>query len=152
MKTKKYMQDEVFAPLNWNIRSNASPQNTNHHHNMVSLSSVGSLTASQLKGHTLMFYLQSRKESVLDLSKYLDQRLHVKFVGGREVTGILKGYDQLVNLVLDDTKEILAGDENTKEQETTRDLGLVVCRGTTLLVINPADGTQEIANPFVQQE
>jgi U6 snRNA-associated Sm-like protein LSm7 len=36
--------------------------------------------------------------------------------------------------------------------ETTRDLGLVVARGTLLVLVSPVDGSEEIANPFVQQE
>jgi U6 snRNA-associated Sm-like protein LSm7 len=34
----------------------------------------------------------------------------VKFNGGREVTGQLKGFDQLMNLVLDDVKEVTIGE------------------------------------------
>lgn len=36
--------------------------------------------------------------------------------------------------------------------ETTRPLGLTVARGTLIVLISPADGSEEIANPFVQQE
>lgn len=36
--------------------------------------------------------------------------------------------------------------------ETTRSLGLVVVRGTLLVVISPVDGSEVIANPFLQQE
>ncbi len=36
--------------------------------------------------------------------------------------------------------------------ETTRPLGLVVARGTLLVLVSPVDGSEEIANPFVQQE
>lgn len=36
--------------------------------------------------------------------------------------------------------------------ETTRSLGLVVVRGTLLVVINPVDGSEVIANPFAQTE
>ncbi len=96
---------------------------------------------------------------MLDMSKFMDQKLHVKFVGGREVVGVLKGYDALLNLVLDDTKEFLAGDDEAPsadpyraKSEKTRDLGLVVCRGTTVTVICPEDGTQEIDNPFLKDE
>ena len=32
-----------------------------------------------------------KKESILDLSKYLDKEIRVKFQGGREAQGILKG-------------------------------------------------------------
>ncbi len=38
------------------------------------------------------------RDAVIDLSKYVDQRVRVKFAGGREVEGILKGYDKLDNL------------------------------------------------------
>lgn len=34
--------------------------------------------------------------------------------------------------------------------ETTRDLGLVVARGTLLVLISPVDGSEEIENPFAQ--
>ena len=34
-----------------------------------------------------------KKESILELNKYLDKAIRVKFQGGREASGILKGYD-----------------------------------------------------------
>lgn len=55
---------------------------------------------------------KKRKESILDLSKYLDKAIRVKFSGGREASGILKGFDQLLNLVLDNTIEYLRGKLN----------------------------------------
>jgi U6 snRNA-associated Sm-like protein LSm7 len=36
--------------------------------------------------------------------------------------------------------------------ETTRSLGLVVVRGTLLVVISPVDGSEVIANPFLQED
>jgi U6 snRNA-associated Sm-like protein LSm7 len=57
------------------------------------------------------------------------------------VVGILKGYDPLMNLVLDSTVEFF--DENE------RNLGLAVCRSTTITAISPEDGAEQIANPFV---
>lgn len=33
---------------------------------------------------------KKRKESILDLSKYLEKHIRVKFAGGREVSGKLK--------------------------------------------------------------
>lgn len=33
-----------------------------------------------------------------------------------------------------------------------RKLGLIVARGTLLVVISPVDGSEEIANPFLQEE
>lgn len=55
-----------------------------------------------------------KKDDVLNLTKYLDQGVRVKFQGGREVSGVLKGYDQLVNLVLDDCVEYIRGDARTR--------------------------------------
>lgn len=52
---------------------------------------------------------KKKKESIVDLSKYLDKAVRVKFQGGREAQGILKGYDPLLNLVLDNTTEFLRG-------------------------------------------
>lgn len=82
--------------------------------------------------------MANRKETALDLAKFIDKGVRVKLAGGREggvycwgillrflmvnnvapthdhhhlctVTGVLKGYDQLLNLVLDETVEYLRG-------------------------------------------
>lgn len=63
------------------------------------------------------------------------------------------GYDQLLNLVLDQTIEYLRDpDDEYKISEDTRALGLVICRGTSVVLICPLDGMEEIPNPFVQHE
>ncbi|XP_038222214.1 U6 snRNA-associated Sm-like protein LSm7 [Zerene cesonia] len=94
-----------------------------------------------------------RKESILDLSKYLEKSIRVKFAGGREAAGILKGYDPLLNLVLDNTTEYLRDpDDPYKLLDDTRALGLVVCRGTSIVLICPMDGMEAIPNPFIAQE
>lgn len=36
--------------------------------------------------------------------------------------------------------------------DATRELGLLVCRGTSVMLVCPEDGTEEISNPFVQTE
>ncbi|KAF2259895.1 U6 snRNA-associated Sm-like protein LSm7 [Lojkania enalia] len=90
-----------------------------------------------------------KKENILDLSKYMDKRINVKFSGGREVIGTLKGYDQLMNLVLDEVREAMSDDQGTVRH---RKLGLIVARGTLLVVISPVDGSEEIANPFLQED
>lgn len=40
----------------------------------------------------------------------MGHNIRVKFQGGREVTGILKGFDKLLNLVLDETIEYIRGE------------------------------------------
>ncbi|KAK9803369.1 hypothetical protein WJX73_010180 [Symbiochloris irregularis] len=91
----------------------------------------------------------SRKENALDLAKFVDKGVRVKLAGGREVEGVLKGYDQLLNLVLDQTTEYLRDkDDPSRISNDTRKLGLTVCRGTAVMMVSPTSGTQEISNPF----
>eukprot|EP00501_MAST-03F_sp_TOSAG23-6_P001779 GSMAST32.ASY1.ANO1.1857.1 assembled CDS len=93
------------------------------------------------------------KNSILDLGKHIDKEVRVKFQGGRELTGLLKGFDQLVNLVLDECVEYIRDPEDEyRITKKTRKLGLCVCRGTTVMAVCPVDGMEEIANPFNQQE
>lgn len=54
-----------------------------------------------------------------------------------------------MNLVLDDVSETLRDDEGNT---SSRALGLVVARGTLLVLVSPCDGSEEIANPFVAAE
>jgi U6 snRNA-associated Sm-like protein LSm7 len=132
---------------------------------------------------------ERKKENILDLNKYMDKAMTVKFSGGREgefgcfgldrvvantdnhtfpVTGTLKGYDQLMNLVLDNVEEVTRGmlfripstrskwrlthPSDDEGNTSTRSLGLLVARGTLLVLIAPVDGSEEIENPFVQGE
>ncbi|KAG6435125.1 hypothetical protein SASPL_106776 [Salvia splendens] len=98
-------------------------------------------------------FFSGRKETVLDLAKFVDKGVQVKLTGGRLVTGTLKGYDQLLNLVLDEAVEFLRDPEDPlKTTDQTRRLGLIVCRGTAVMLVSPTDGTDEISNPFVQPD
>lgn len=85
-------------------------------------------------GHANRSDDKPRREAILDLAKYTDKKICVKFTGGRQgetvhdgsslvdlrfltgcslflVTGTLKGYDQLLNLVMDDLEETLNGEQ-----------------------------------------
>ena len=50
-----------------------------------------------------------KKESILELAKLVDGIVRVKCLGGRELKGTLRGYDELVNLVLDECEEFMRG-------------------------------------------
>ncbi|KAG0898069.1 hypothetical protein G6F34_005918 [Rhizopus arrhizus] len=89
-----------------------------------------------------------KKESILDLSKYMEKKIRVRFNGGREVVGTLMGYDPLLNLVLDNTTEYQKDLETGYVTENKRELGLSVLRGTAIILISPFDGMEEIENPF----
>jgi U6 snRNA-associated Sm-like protein LSm7 len=100
------------------------------------------------------------------LDKQLNKKIFVKFSGEREIIGILKGFDSMVNLVLDDCVEYIRGyflsliidfndpsirkvvKVNDKDVEVTRKLGIVVCRGTSVSYITPYEGFEEIENPY----
>ncbi len=68
-----------------------------------------------------------------------------------------------MNLVLDDVQETLRGEQPAKSNgkgqdinttaddegnQSTRSLGLIVARGTLLVLISPRDGSEQIENPF----
>lgn len=42
--------------------------------------------------------------------------------------------------------------EDDEGNMSTRSLGLLVARGTLLVLISPEDGSEEIENPFVQAD
>mmetsp|Transcript_15322 Transcript_15322/g.39037 ORF Transcript_15322/g.39037 Transcript_15322/m.39037 type:complete len:95 (+) Transcript_15322:2946-3230(+) len=93
--------------------------------------------------------MSKRRESTIELSKYLNKKIIVKFAGGREVNGTLRGYDTLLNMVLDDGKELLRDpDDPYRLTSQSRSLGLVVCRGTAVMLVCPYDGYEETENPF----
>jgi U6 snRNA-associated Sm-like protein LSm7 len=54
-----------------------------------------------------------------------------------------------MNIVLDDVEETMRDEDGN---ENTRSLGLVVARGTLLVLISPCDGSMPIENPFAQAE
>mmetsp|Transcript_9806 Transcript_9806/g.13815 ORF Transcript_9806/g.13815 Transcript_9806/m.13815 type:complete len:126 (+) Transcript_9806:258-635(+) len=94
-----------------------------------------------------------KKESILELAKLMDATVRVKCLGGRELQGTLRGYDDLVNLVLDDCDEFIRDPEDMQRvTDETRKLGLVVIRGTQVSLVSPQEGMEEIANPFLVQD
>lgn len=82
------------------------------------------------------------KESIIDLTKFIDKQIRVSFVGGRCVLGVLKGADPICNLVLDETTELLDSGE--------RKLGIMIARGTAVQSICKADGFEAIENPYAE--
>ncbi|XP_002162004.1 probable small nuclear ribonucleoprotein G isoform X1 [Hydra vulgaris] len=67
-----------------------------------------------------------------ELKKYMDKRLHLKLNCNRSVTGILRGFDPFMNLVIDDTVE------NTSTQERNN-IGMVVIRGNSVVLMEALD-------------
>jgi U6 snRNA-associated Sm-like protein LSm7 len=95
---------------------------------------------------------RGKKASILDLSPHMGKKVRVRFQGGREVVGVLRGYDPMVNIVVDEAVEYLRSAEDPYVASgETRPLGRVVCRGTNVTMCAPEEGYEEIANPFAAQ-
>lgn len=66
-----------------------------------------------------------------DLRKFMDLRVDLRLNADRRVAGIMKGYDQYMNIVLDEAIEIIKpGAKNGGEEK--RDLGMIVIRGASV--------------------
>ena len=50
-----------------------------------------------------------QKESIINLQNFQEKDVRIKFLGGREIQGVLKGYDTSLNMVLDGCIEFLRG-------------------------------------------
>eukprot|EP00632_Arachnochrysis_sp_CCMP2950_P011775 CAMPEP_0185696670 /NCGR_PEP_ID=MMETSP1164-20130828/5276_1 /TAXON_ID=1104430 /ORGANISM="Chrysoreinhardia sp, Strain CCMP2950" /LENGTH=74 /DNA_ID=CAMNT_0028363551 /DNA_START=90 /DNA_END=314 /DNA_ORIENTATION=+ len=61
-----------------------------------------------------------------DLKKYMDKLLSIKVNGNRRVHGTLRGYDQFLNLVLDEATE------ETHDGKAVK-IGMVVLRGSSIV-------------------
>ncbi|XP_040271729.1 small nuclear ribonucleoprotein G [Bufo bufo] len=63
-----------------------------------------------------------------ELKKFMDKKLSLKLNGGRNVTGILRGFDPFMNLVMDEcTEGSGAGHQNN--------IGMVVIRGNSIIML-----------------
>ncbi|EFX05059.1 small nuclear ribonucleoprotein [Grosmannia clavigera kw1407] len=76
----------------------------------------------------------------------MDREIYIKFNGGREVSGVLKGFDPLLNMVLDNAQEKM---RNADGETKSRSLGLAVIRGTHITTLHPVDGSESISNPYL---
>ncbi|XP_062006503.1 probable small nuclear ribonucleoprotein G [Rosa rugosa] len=59
--------------------------------------------------------------------KYMDKKLQIKLNANRMIVGTLRGFDQFMNMVVDNTVEV-NGDEKT-------DMGMVVIRGNSVVTV-----------------
>ncbi|XP_043708362.1 probable small nuclear ribonucleoprotein G [Telopea speciosissima] len=69
----------------------------------------------------------SRSGQPPDLKKYMDKKLQIKLNANRIVVGTLRGFDQFMNLVIDNTVDVNGNEKN--------DIGMVVIRGNSVVMI-----------------
>lgn len=97
--------------------------------------------------------IAKKKASLLSLEKYVDRKVVVSCTEGRELQGVLKGFDSNMNVVLGNAVELLRDMNNIDMRRgegatTSRKLGPCVVRGGNIVVIYPQDGVEEVENPF----
>ncbi len=61
-----------------------------------------------------------------DLKKYMEKNVAVKINGNRKIKGTLRGYDQFMNLVLDNASE---------DAENAKNIGMIVIRGNSVVQV-----------------
>lgn len=64
------------------------------------------------------------------LEESLGKIVLVRLRGGRSIRGRLKGFDQHLNLVLEET-------EDTTDRERVRRLGTIIVRGDNVVIVSP---------------
>ena len=69
------------------------------------------------------------------LQKSIGSQVLVELKGNRKLRGKLRGYDQHVNLILEDADEIVF-DEETNE-ETVEAIHTVIVRGDNVVIVSP---------------
>merc|ERR1711962_851437 len=67
-----------------------------------------------------------------ELKKFMDKKLSLQINGGRQLSGILRGYDPFMNLVIDEAIE----KKKTGEQQQ---IGMVVIRGNSIIMLEALD-------------
>ncbi|KAI8994571.1 hypothetical protein BDB01DRAFT_773280 [Pilobolus umbonatus] len=68
------------------------------------------------------------KTTTPELKKYMDKRLSLQLNGNRKVTGVLRGYDPFMNIVLDEAVEEISATEK-------HNIGMVVIRGNSITIM-----------------
>merc|ERR1711920_588634 len=71
--------------------------------------------------------MTSKAGAGADLRKFMEKRLDLKLTANRHVVGVLRGYDQFMNIVLDNTVEIVSPTEKNE-------IGMVVIRGNSIMM------------------
>lgn len=63
-----------------------------------------------------------------ELKKYMDKKLSLRLNAGRTVTGILRGFDPFMNLVIDEAQEEVKNGEKNE-------IGMIVVRGNAVVLL-----------------
>ncbi len=64
------------------------------------------------------------------LEESLGKIVLIKLRGGKSIRGLLRGYDQHLNLVLDKAEDVT-------DSENVKELGLIIVRGDNVVMVSP---------------
>jgi len=64
-----------------------------------------------------------------EMKKLMDKKLSLQLNGNRYVEGVLRGYDQFMNIVLENAVEVSQGDAERTS------IGMVVVRGNSVVAM-----------------
>eukprot|EP00041_Stephanoeca_diplocostata_P006329 m.80659 g.80659 ORF g.80659 m.80659 type:complete len:76 (-) comp16304_c0_seq1:325-552(-) len=67
------------------------------------------------------------KATAPELKKFMDKRVQLKLNANRTISGILRGFDPFMNIVVDQTVEESAPDKP--------EIGMVVIRGNSIVLL-----------------
>lgn len=75
------------------------------------------------------------KASQPELKKFMDKKLFIHIQGGRKVSGVLRGYDIFLNLVVDEAvEETVAASKHP--------IGMIVIRGNSVTSMETLESTR----------
>lgn len=80
--------------------------------------------------HTLMRGANMSEMTTHILEESLGKTVLIRLRGGKSLRAKLKGFDQHLNLVLDET-------EDTTDPENVKKLGILIVRGDNVVIISP---------------
>ncbi|KAK0411117.1 hypothetical protein QR680_005491 [Steinernema hermaphroditum] len=67
-----------------------------------------------------------------ELKKFMDKHMEFKLNGNRRISGVLRGFDPFMNVVIDETLE-------HNKDGTTEEIGMVVVRGNSIVTMQPTE-------------
>jgi len=82
------------------------------------------------------------KAHIPEMKKFMDKRMSLKLNGGRKVTGVLRGFDPFMNIVLDDAQEEISATDK-------RPIGMIVLRGNNVVTLECLEKVKEFATSML---
>lgn len=93
-----------------------------------------------------------KRGPIINLEPILNNQVLVTISNGAEITGKLTGYDQLMNLVVEDATIVKPASISKSGKREESKIAKIVIIGRLLMSLEPMDGYEVITNPNFQPE